>query len=149
MEETKLSAKNREKKIFITDIAIEKVPLIQYKGLSDTENSALYQLAKLVLLTSQTENNSNEVAITCTLDADNPLEGIGISFGDEHEVDICADTASNHLILSTKRCAIVVLHNHPSTQTLSIEDVRFFLHFESIKIMVFNTHIYKYSLSHI
>ena len=45
MEEKKLSAKNREKKIFITDIAIEKVPLIQYKGLSDTENSALYQLA--------------------------------------------------------------------------------------------------------
>lgn len=136
MEDTKLSAKKREKKVFITDIAIDKVPVIQYRGLSDMENDALYQLAKLVLLTSQTENNSNEVAITCTLDADNPLEGIGISFGNEHEVDICADTASNHLILSAKRCAVVVLHNHPSTQTLSIEDVRFFLHFESIKIMV-------------
>ena len=126
----------REKKVFITDIAIEKVPLIQYRGLSDMENHALYQLAKLVLLTSQTENNSNEVAITCTLDADNPLEGIGISFGNEHEVDICEDTASNHLILSAKRCAVVVLHNHPSTQTLSLEDIRFFLHFESVKIMV-------------
>ena len=136
MKDTKLSAKKREKKVFITDIAIEKVPLIQYRGLSDMENHALYQLAKLVLLTSQTENNSNEVAITCTLDADNPLEGIGISFGNEHEVDICEDTASNHLILSAKRCAVVVLHNHPSTQTLSLEDIRFFLHFESVKIMV-------------
>lgn len=96
----------------------------------------LYQLAKLVLLTSQTENNSNEVAITCTLDGDDPWKEIGISFGDEHEVDICADTASNHLILSSRRCAVVVLHNHPSTQTLSIEDIRFFLHFESIRIMV-------------
>ncbi|MCM1049987.1 MAG: hypothetical protein NC433_16345 [Clostridiales bacterium] len=136
MEETKLSAKKREKKVFITDIAIAKVPLLQYKGLSDMENEALYQLAKLVLLTSQTENNSNEVAITCTLDTDNPLERIGISFGNEHEVDICADTASNHLILSAKRCVVVVLHNHPSTQTLSIEDIRFFLHFESVKVMV-------------
>ena len=136
MEETILSAKKRDKKVFITDIAIEKVPLIQYRGLSDMENDALYQLAKLVLLTSQTENNSNEVAITCTLDGNNPLERIGISFGNEHEVDICADTASNHLILSAQRCAVVVLHNHPSTQTLSVEDIRLFLHFESIKIMV-------------
>ena len=31
---------------------------------------------------------------------------------------------------------IAVLHNHPSTQTLSLENVRFFLHFESIKVMV-------------
>lgn len=85
MEETKLFAKKRDKKVYITDIAIEKIPLIQYKGLNDRENDVLYQLAKLVLLTSQTENDSNEVVITCTL---------------------------------------------------SIEDVRFFLHFESIRIMV-------------
>lgn len=136
MEETKLFAKKRDKKIYITDVAVEKVPLIQYRGLSDKESDVLYQLAKLVLLTSQTENNSNEVAITCTLDGDDPWKEIGISFGDEHEVDICADTASNHLILSSRRCAVVVLHNHPSTQTLSIEDIRFFLHFESIRIMV-------------
>lgn len=136
MEETKLFAKKRDKKVYITDIAIEKIPLIQYKGLSDRENDVLHQLARLVLLTSQTENNSNEVAIICTLDGDDPWKEIGISFGNEHEVDICADTASNHLILSSQRCAVVVLHNHPSTQTLSIEDVRFFLHFESIRIMV-------------
>lgn len=136
MEETKLFAKKRDKKIYITDVAIEKIPLIQYRGLNDRESDVLHQLAKLVLLTSQTENNSNEVAITCTLDGDDPRKEIGISFGDEHEVDICADTASNHLILSSQRCAVVVLHNHPSTQTLSIEDIRFFLHFESIRIMV-------------
>lgn len=135
-EDTKLFAKKKDRKVFITDIAIEKVPLIQYRGLSDKENDALYQLAKLVLLTSQAENNSNEVAITCTLDSGDPLEKIGISFGNEHEVDICADTVSNHLILSAQRCAVVILHNHPSTQTLSLEDIRFFLHFESIRIMV-------------
>ena len=40
MKDTKLSAKKREKKVFITDIAIEKVPLIQYRGLSDMEKNA-------------------------------------------------------------------------------------------------------------
>jgi hypothetical protein len=136
MDDKKLEAKNRDKKVFITDIAIDKVSRIKYKGLSETENNVLYQLAKLVLMTAQSQNDSNEVAITCTLDSSDPLEDIGISFGDEHEVDVCADVASYHLIMSAKRCAIVVLHNHPSTQTLSIEDIRFFLHFESVRIMV-------------
>lgn len=70
MEETKLFAKKRDKKIYITDVAIKKVPLIQYRGLNDRESDVL-------------------------------------------------------LILSSQRCAVVVLHNHPSTQTLSIEDIRF------------------------
>ena len=83
MEDTTLSAKKRDKKVYITDIAIDKVPFIQYNGLSDRENQVLYQLARLVLLTSQTENNSNEVAVTCSLDKENPLEEIGIAFGSE------------------------------------------------------------------
>ncbi len=136
MKDTKLSAKKRDKKVFITDIAIDKIPFIKYRGLRDTENQALYQLAKLVLLTSQTENDSNEAAVTCTLDRKNPLEEIGISFGNEHEVDICADTVSNHLIVSARKCAVIVLHNHPSTHTLSITDIRLFLHYTAIKIIV-------------
>lgn len=127
MEDTTLSAKKRDKKVYITDIAIDKVPFIQYNGLSDRENQVLYQLARLVLLTSQTENNSNEVAVTCSLDKENPLEEIGIAFGSEHEVDICSDTVSNHLIVSARKCAVIILHNHPSTQTLSIADNRLFL----------------------
>lgn len=82
MEETKLFAKKRDKKVYITDVAIEKVPLVQYRGLNDSENDVLHQLAKLVLLTSQTENDSNEVAITCALDGNDPWEEIGISFED-------------------------------------------------------------------
>lgn len=136
MEDTTLSVKKRDKKVFITDIAIDKVPFIQYNGLSDRENQVLYQLARLVLLTSQTENNSNEVAVTCSLDKENPLEEIGIAFGSEHEVDICSDTVSNHLIVSARKCAVIILHNHPSTQTLSIADIRLFLYYTAIKMIV-------------
>ena len=36
-----------------------------------------------------------DVAITCDLGADNPLEMYGVSLGTEHEVDVRADTLSN------------------------------------------------------
>lgn len=50
MDDTILSAKKHNKKITITDIAIDKIPRLKYKGLSDSENEVLYKLAKLVLL---------------------------------------------------------------------------------------------------
>ena len=136
MDEVVLSAKKRDKKVMITDIAIDKIPKLKYKGFSDSENDVLYTLAKLVLLTSQNDNNSDEVAATCTLDTENPLDVVGLSYGNEHEVDVCADTTSYHFLMSSKRCAVVVVHNHPSTQTLSLEDIGFFLHFASVRIMV-------------
>ena len=135
MDDAVLSAKKRDKKIDITDVAIKKIPRIKYKGLSEEENDVMQQLAELVLVTAKTRNNSNEVAITCALGADNPLEDIGISYGDEHEVNICADTTSFHMIMSGQKC-VVVLHNHPSTQTLSLEDIVFFLHYSTIHTIV-------------
>lgn len=70
-------------------MAINKIPRVQFKGFSDMESDILYQLSVLVLWTSLNENNSNEVAITCALDSDKPLEDIGVAYGDEHEVDVC------------------------------------------------------------
>lgn len=82
------------------------------------------------------ENNSNEVAITCTLENEVLTDVIGISLGDEHSVDVCSDTVSNHLIVSGHKCAVVIMHNHPSTQTLSLEDIHFFLKYAAIKLII-------------
>ena len=120
-KDSSLSAKKHDKKVYITDIAIEKIPKIEYKGLSQKENEALFRLARMVLMTSKLENDSNEVAITCTLDSDDPMDVIGVSLGEEHSVNICANTVANHLIVSSRMCAVVIMHNHPSTQTLSLE----------------------------
>lgn len=130
-----LKAKKRDKKINITEIAIKKIPRIEYKGLTSEENEILYYLAGFVLWTSFDENDSDEVAVTCALDLEDPLAELGIAYGDEHEVDICADTTSFHLISSGNKC-VVVVHNHPSTQTLSLEDIRLFLHYASIRYIV-------------
>jgi proteasome lid subunit RPN8/RPN11 len=129
-------AKKRDKKVYITDIAINKVPLVQYNGFTDNQNQLMQKLAQEVLTVSKEQNDSNEVAITCDLGADNPLEVYGVSFGTEHEVDVRADTLSNHILVSQKTVAVVVLHNHPSTQTFSIQDIRFFIEFSVLEVMV-------------
>lgn len=92
-------AKKHENKIRITDIAIKKVRYIEYKDLTETQNAIMQRLAKEVLFLSQTYNDSNEVAITCDLALLDPLENYGICLGDEHSVDVCSDTQSNHLIV--------------------------------------------------
>ena len=37
--------------------------------------------------------------------------------------------------MSSTECVVIVLHNHPTTQTLSIEDLRFFLHYATVKVI--------------
>lgn len=135
LEEPALASKNRYQKVVITDTAIDKVPRIEYKGFSSEVNDALYRLTRLVLLSSQKNNDSNEVAITCSLAQDDPSANFGIAYGEEHSVDVLSDTTSNHLIMSSTACVVIVLHNHPTTQTLSIEDLRFFLHYATVKVI--------------
>ena len=129
-------AKRHNRKVYITDIAIDKVPYVEYQGFSDERNKIMQELAKDVLRLSKEENESNEVAITCDLGADDPLDNFGVSLGTEHEVDILADTFSNHMIVSQKSVAVVVLHNHPSTQTFSLQDISFFIQYPMIEVIV-------------
>lgn len=136
-DENKLGqAKKRDKKVKITEIAIEKVPFIEYKGLTEEQNKIMQQLAKEVLILSKCENDSNEVAITCDLEAENPLEGYGITFGGEFDVDVCSDTRSFHLLHSGKNTAVVLIHNHPSTKTFSLLDLQFLLIYTRVKMLV-------------
>ncbi len=128
-------AKRRDRKVYITDIAIDKVPFIRYDGFTEERNYIMRELAKDVLLLSKEKNNSNEVAITCDLGAKNPLDSFGVSLGTEHEVDILADTLSNHIIVSKESVAVVVLHNHPSTQTFSLQDIHFFMQHPKIEVI--------------
>ncbi len=62
----KLNAKKRNKKVSITDIAINKVSYIYYKDFTEEQNDIMYELAKDVLILSQQYNNSNKVlSIIC------------------------------------------------------------------------------------
>ena len=43
-------AKRRDRKIYITDIAIEKVPFIEYHGFDNERSKIMQELAKNVLI---------------------------------------------------------------------------------------------------
>lgn len=139
-----LQAKKRDKKIQITDVAISKVPYVKYKEISEDECDIIYELARQVLILAKEENDSNEVAITYRMNHDEVApneEYIGVSFGKEHEVDPLEDTTSYHLIMSKKDCVVVSLHNHPSLSQISIVDMRFFLEYDSVKLLVIITNL--------
>lgn len=121
--------------MYITDIAISKVPFVEYFGFTKEQSKIMQELAKGVLVISKESNDSNEVAITCDLGTPDPLHNFGVALGTEHDVDVLSDTLSNHMIVSEKSVAVVLLHNHPSTQTFSLQDIQFFVQHPMIEVM--------------
>lgn len=107
----------------------------------------LQELAKEVLMISKNENDSNEVALTYSLDYRNLIadgkEFMGGALGDEHSVDPCMNTVAYHLLTTAFQCVVIVLHNHPSLSKFSLEDVRFFLGNGTVKMMVVVTNLRK------
>ena len=138
-------AKKRDHKIMITNEAINKIPRIKYKNIPESEYDNLWDLAKNVLKISKEENDSNEVAITYSLDSVRLIERgeryIGIALGSEHDVDPLSDTTAYHLISSTEECVVIVLHNHPSLSDFSLTDVQFLLRYDNVKMMVVVTNL--------
>lgn len=131
-------AKDRFSKVEITEVAIEKVPYIQYKGFTDKQCKIIQALAKEVLTVSKEENNCDEIAITYKMVDDSVDEDpdFGIAYGDGHSVEIESDVYSNHLLQSTEDVVIVILHNHPSPQTLSYDDLSTFILYHNIKMIL-------------
>lgn len=138
-------AKKRNHKIMITEEAIRKVPRIQYKNIPEQEYNIIQELARNVLRISKDENNSNEVAITYSMNSAELIqkgeEYIGIALGSEHEVDPISNTAAYHLVSSARECVVIVLHNHPSLSDFSLSDVQFLLQYASVKMMVAVTNL--------
>lgn len=138
-------AKKRDHKIKITDEAINKVPNIQYKEIPETEYDNLQELARQVLKISKDENDSNEVAVTYSLESARLIEKgeryLGIALGAEHDVDPLSDSTSYHLIRASRDCVVLVLHNHPSLSVFSLSDIQFLLKYETVKLMVVVTNL--------
>lgn len=137
-------SKNRDRKVMITEEAIRKVPYIRYREIPEQEYDIIQSLAKRVLEIAKERNDSNEVAITYSYDPEMVISGeelVGVHFGDEHSVDPLEDPQTFHLIMKSRECAVVSLHNHPSLSLVSLMDIRFFLRYHSIKLLVIVTNL--------
>lgn len=138
-------SKKRDHKIMITEEAINKIPRVKYKDIPESEYDNLWDLAKDVLKISKEENDSNEVAITYSLDSAKMIEKgeryIGVALGSEHAVDPLSDTTAYHLISYAEECVVIILHNHPSLSDFSLTDVQFLLRYDNVKMMVVVTNL--------
>jgi hypothetical protein len=112
-------AKKRDHKIFITDVAIDKVPYISIAELGEEQCQMIYGRHRELLSVAQTKNNSNEVANVFSLKAENNE----FEFGTENEVKISENINICTLLLHEKENTLFLTHNHPSTQGFSYSDI--------------------------
>lgn len=138
-------ARKRDHKIMITDEAIAKVPAVRYREIPEREYPLLRELAQDVLRIAKEQNDSNEVAITYSLESEllaaRNREYLGVALGDEHSVNPEDSTVAYHLLHTSFDCVVITLHNHPSLSKISLSDVRFFLQHDSVKMMVVITNL--------
>lgn len=117
-------AKKRDHKIFITDIAIDKVPYVKVDELSKTLCEAIQQEHKEILRISKTKNDSNEVLSLMLINLkETPIRVLG----NEFRVDPNTDPRAISLFSRSNRQEIMYLHNHPSTNIFSLVDIMAFI----------------------
>ncbi|MBR3721353.1 MAG: hypothetical protein IKN12_01175 [Selenomonadaceae bacterium] len=127
------------KPIKITDVAIKKIPYIEYPGFSKDECMELLQLERKLLTIAKNENLSREVALTLRLDKENfqnDEDRIAITMGNDYEVDLYQDTKTYHLLQSANGIVLINMHNHPRNSTFSTNDITFFLREEKIRMLI-------------
>lgn len=122
-------AKKRDRKIFITESAINKVDFVKPKDFSDTQASLMMSKNKELLNVAKNQNNSNEVLFIENLDFNNEVRILG----DEFVVSPAKNPFAVSIIANAKRQSLVYLHNHPSTNTFSIGDIDTFVCERAIK----------------
>ncbi len=112
-------AKSRDKKIEITDIAIEKAEAPDIPYFTTEQNQKFKELNKELLRKAKNENDSNEVAF---LFDPNTLS-FEYEFGDVNSVNILYNPLARDMLRTSDDKSLFLLHNHPSTKTFSYSDI--------------------------
>ena len=124
-------AKKRDKKILITDAAIGKVGKVKIAGFDEIQNTML-QVAHQELLKHAKEYNKSDEVLKIT---DIHFKRIVSIIGDENHVDPNTSIEARVLISDSGRQELIFMHNHPSTNTFSVEDIKTFVVQAQIKAM--------------
>lgn len=124
-------AKKRDHKIAVTDVAIDKVPLVQVKGFSAEQNLRLQEAHKEILRIAKTQNDSNEVLGVYLHDFSRRVHVLGNEFG----VVPSENLEAMSLFFSARRNEIMYLHNHPSTNKFSLADIMEFIRYGQIGLL--------------
>lgn len=124
-----LRQKNRGQKVAITDIAIQKVPLVAPNGADHQTAFFIQETHKELLRFAQKQNDSNEVACLLDLTTGEKLDFVK---GDQISADIERDAASYHWLRNSPEKSLMLCHNHPGQSYFSDSDLVLFLEHEAI-----------------
>lgn len=127
-----LRQKNRGQKVFITDQAIQKVPLVAPYGADHQTALFIQETHRELLRFAQKQNDSNEVACLLDLTTGEKLDFVK---GDQVSVDVEADAASYHWLRTRPPNSVMLCHNHPGQSYFSLQDVAVFLKNDSVGTM--------------
>ena len=125
-------AKARNRKIFITNIAIDKVGYVEIPGFSIEESLELQRQHRELLKIAQVSNNSDEVLILRRWATAENLEPL---FGSTNEVDINNSIQAQAFFRNSYAREIVLMHNHPSTAGFSFADIGYLISNDYLELM--------------
>lgn len=123
-------------KVNITSQAIDKVRLIDIKGISRENNILVQKTHKELLKFAKEENDSNEVASLVELQRNKKIPFVK---GNRHEVNIYSDSKMYHLLRTAEKQSLVLCHNHPGNTDFSANDISIFMRHDTIKAMTIVT----------
>ena len=126
-------AKKYDRKILITDIAIDKVRYVALPEVSEAINTVIMEAHKELLRMAKDDNNSDEVLAILSF-----LNGSRKAFVpgsvDTVGVDISHPEAY-HMLTSAQVNELFYLHNHPSGASFSFADLVTFAEYPQIGVM--------------
>ncbi len=124
-------AKKRDHKIYVTDVAIDKVDKVSLSDFSEEQILALQRKHKELLKIAKDENGSNEVLLINDLEFKSEVSVLGGEF----KVSPGENPFAVSVISNAKRQSLIYLHNHPSTNNFSVGDIDTFVCESAIKTM--------------
>ncbi len=121
-------AKTRDKKIKITNIAIEKAEAPDIPYFTTKQNQKFKELNKELLRKAKDENDDNEVAFLF----DPRTLSFEYEFGDLNSVNITNNPLARDMLRISDDKSLFLLHNHLSTKTFSYSDIGVLLTYNSL-----------------
>ena len=122
-------AKKRDHKIYVTDVAIDKVDKVILSDFTENQISAMQRKHKELLKIAKDKNDSNEVLFIDDLDFKSEVSVLGGEF----KVSPAENPFAVSVISNAERQSLIYLHNHPSTNNFSVGDIDTFVCERAIK----------------
>lgn len=129
----KVSSISSHKKQYINEASILRLRPYVIEEIGDDESFYLYQQCQKLLYYALSKNMCNEVALVYAV---NTHEEGNLILGTQTNTDLESDTKTQKLLNDKDENICILIHNHPTDSSFSIEDYAEFMLYAKLKVMV-------------